>query len=213
MLKRIARRAFRMTGLDAVLLAEYVPALHLDGWLRSNRENRAVDLGGRPLPWITYPAIEFLSKRLRPDMAVFEYGCGGSTLWWASRVRTVISVEHDAAWARKISAEAPANVTIVHVPEDASGKYAQNALEHACKFDVVVIDGRDRVRCVAPAIAALAPNGVIVFDNSDRREYEDGYRRLQDEGFRKIEFVGMGPIVNYRFETSVYYRPGNALGI
>jgi predicted O-methyltransferase YrrM len=213
MLKRLAWRAFQLTRLDAVLLAECVPALHHDGWLRSFREKRSVDLEGRPLPWMTYSAIEFLSRRVRPEMTVFEYGCGASTLWWASRVRTVTSVEHDAGWARRMSEEAPPNVTIVHEPVEATGRYARNALAHGRRFDVVVIDGQDRVRCVAPAIEALAHDGVIVFDNSDRTEYEEGYHLLRAADFRKIEFVGMGPVVDYKFETSVHYRVQNALGI
>jgi hypothetical protein len=213
MLKKIACRAFQLARLDAPLLAAGVPALYLDGWVRSRRENRSVDLDGRPLPWITYPAIEFLSRRVRPDLSVFEYGCGASTLWWASRVRTVVSVEHDPAWARSVSASAPPNVSIVHEPLEEQGKYARNALAHGRQFDVIVIDGRDRVRCVSPAIEALAPNGVIVFDNTDRAEYDEGYRLLRAADFRKIEFVGMGPMVVYKFETSVYYRPRNVLGI
>lgn len=31
-------------------------------------------------------------------MRVFEYGSGGSTLFWISRVQEVISVEHDNSW-------------------------------------------------------------------------------------------------------------------
>lgn len=35
-------------------------------------------------------------------MHVFEYGSGGSTLFWASRVSSVISVEHDRDWYQKL---------------------------------------------------------------------------------------------------------------
>ena len=31
-------------------------------------------------------------------MRVFEYGSGGSTLFWISRVQEVVSVEHDTSW-------------------------------------------------------------------------------------------------------------------
>ena len=31
-------------------------------------------------------------------MHVFEYGSGGSTLFWISRVQDLISVEHDLSW-------------------------------------------------------------------------------------------------------------------
>jgi hypothetical protein len=31
-------------------------------------------------------------------MKVFEYGSGGSTLFWISRVQEIVSVEHDISW-------------------------------------------------------------------------------------------------------------------
>lgn len=38
-------------------------------------------------------------------MIVFEYGSGGSTLFWSDKVKEVISVEHDRAWYSKIKQE------------------------------------------------------------------------------------------------------------
>jgi hypothetical protein len=54
------------------------------------------------IPWISFAAIGFLKKIVRPDMRVFEYGSGGSTMFWASRVQEVVSVEHDLAWYTNI---------------------------------------------------------------------------------------------------------------
>lgn len=51
------------------------------------------------IPWITFEAREFIQAGLRQDMTVFEYGTGGSTLFFADRVRRVVSVENDAEWA------------------------------------------------------------------------------------------------------------------
>ena len=34
----------------------------------------------RALPWISFGAIDFIGRSLRPDMTVFEWGSGGSTL-------------------------------------------------------------------------------------------------------------------------------------
>ncbi|WP_041700214.1 hypothetical protein [Thalassoporum mexicanum] len=50
------------------------------------------------LPWITFAAIDFLAQNLRPDMKVFEWGIGGSTLFLLPRVAELVSVEHDRAW-------------------------------------------------------------------------------------------------------------------
>jgi hypothetical protein len=38
-------------------------------------------------------------------MKVFEYGSGGSTLFWAGHVKEVISVEHDKQWYDKLANE------------------------------------------------------------------------------------------------------------
>lgn len=54
------------------------------------------------LPWINYAAIDCLAKRLRPGDRVFEYGCGGSTLFFLDRGLRVVSVEHEEAWLSRV---------------------------------------------------------------------------------------------------------------
>ncbi|NOX93688.1 MAG: hypothetical protein GXP04_00920 [Alphaproteobacteria bacterium] len=70
------------------------------GWLRSAEIKEAVDFEG-PVPWYTYAAIDALKSIVRPEMKVFEYGGGGSTLWWSNRASEIISVDHDAAWVKQ----------------------------------------------------------------------------------------------------------------
>jgi hypothetical protein len=55
------------------------------------------------LPWINFPAIDLLAGSLRPGARVFEYGCGGSTLFFLDRGLQVVSVEHEEVWLRRIS--------------------------------------------------------------------------------------------------------------
>jgi hypothetical protein len=54
-------------------------------------------------PWMTLAAIRWLDSVLIPEMRIFEYGTGGSTLFFARRVREVVSVEHDPRWFHYIS--------------------------------------------------------------------------------------------------------------
>lgn len=63
------------------------------------------------------------------------------------------------------------------------------------------------------ALDALNPGGVILWDNSDRPEYEEGFQLLFDRGFRKIEFTGLAPGLYNRSETAFFYRNDNRLGI
>ncbi len=85
--------------------------LRTTGWLRSVQDHAAVDNQG-PVPWFTYPAIGQLARMVRPGWRVLEFGSGHSTLWWAARVAEVVSVEHDPAWAARLHADRPANVTL-----------------------------------------------------------------------------------------------------
>jgi len=184
-----------------------------DGWFRSFTEEASIDAEGDPVPWFTYPAIEFIKKRINKDLLVFEYGCGGSTLWWASRVKEVVSVEHDEKWYKKISSSIPDNVFIIHIELEYGGNYSKKIKEFNNKFDIVVIDGRDRVNCALNCLDALKPDGVVIWDNSDRTEYMGGYNFLLEHGFKKIEFVGMCPVVNFKSETAIFYRQNNIFNI
>jgi hypothetical protein len=56
-------------------------------------------------PWLTFGAIKFIETIVKPDMIVFEYGSGGSTLFWSQRVAKIFSVEHHRGWYDKMCAE------------------------------------------------------------------------------------------------------------
>src|SRR5215813_10406387 len=50
------------------------------------------------IPWFSYAAIDFLETFVGPEMNVFEYGSGGSTVFFARRARQVVSVEDNPKW-------------------------------------------------------------------------------------------------------------------
>jgi hypothetical protein len=54
------------------------------------------------LPWITFDAIRFLEKHIPAAAVVFEYGGGGSTLFFLAGAEKVITVEHDTEWFNKL---------------------------------------------------------------------------------------------------------------
>jgi len=56
----------------------------------------------KPVPWITYKAKEWLDSYLKDEMQVFEWGSGGSTLYFSGKVKDVVSVEHDKNWYKEI---------------------------------------------------------------------------------------------------------------
>jgi hypothetical protein len=184
------------------------------GWAASTRANSPVDRDGRPLAWYTYAALGFLEPRLRPEMEVFEYGAGNSTLWWASRTSFVASVESDPDWVALLTPRLPENVDLRFEPLTENGPYAHSASARERLFDIIVIDGFDRNNCALNCLAALKLNGVLVWDNSDWRQlYGDALAQLETQGFREIQFGGLGPLNGYGWATSVFYRSDNCLGI
>lgn len=213
MVRWIARQALQRLHLYGLYSLWRKGPLREDGWFRSFHEQRSVDGAGQPLPYITYAAIAFLERRVRPDMSVFEFGSGASTLWWAGQVASVVSCEHNAEWHRAIAAKAPGNVMMVYHPLEYGGAYAKAIGQFQSHFDIVSIDGRDRVNCALNCLGALKRDGVIIWDNSDREAYEPGYRFLKEHGFRRIDFVGMAPITNEKSQTSIFYRTLNCLDI
>ncbi len=190
-----------------------LPALEANGWILSRLRRQSVDATGQPLPWMAYAAIDFLSERVSPGMRVFEFGSGNSTLWWASRVSEVLAVEHDEGWAQRVAERLPPNAEVTHAALEPGDDYVEKAARSGHSFNVVVVDGRHRVRSALASVGCLAEDGVIVWDNSERTRYERGLDALARQGFRRIRFTGLAPIGTAMTETSILYRRHNCLGI
>lgn len=54
-------------------------------------------------PWITFQAIEFLRTACNSNSKVFEYGGGGSTLFFTGLAKEVVTIEHDKEWFKILS--------------------------------------------------------------------------------------------------------------
>lgn len=194
-------------------LTSALPYLRDSGWIASRLARSSVDAAGQPIPWYRYSAIDFLRDRVTSGHRVFEFGSGNSTLWWARHAQQVTAVEHDPTWASKVRAQLPINVALHEVPLDADGDYCRALLRTGERFDIVVIDGRDRVNCAINCLSGLTESGVIVWDDSHRRRYRPGIDLLRERGFRRLRFTGLGPIAANSGETSVFYRGRNCLGV
>lgn len=223
-LKSAARRC---GALPLLRLAAAESATRALGWHRSALEEAPVDAAGQPVPWMTYACVHFLGLRLRPEMRLFEFGGGGSTRWFAARCTHVTTLEHDPAWVARLRPSLPANVSLHCQPVDDPRPYGELAFGQTGEggpyvdfiasaggpWNVIVIDGILRNACVRAALPHLAPDGVLVVDNSDYPELRPGLERLRAEGFRQIPFQGLAPVQSALSETSIFYRPDNCLGL
>jgi hypothetical protein len=176
------------------------------GFLRSLRERRCLRADGTPIPWFTYPAIEFLEGLDLSAARVFEYGAGNSTRFWAAHAKAVDAVEADAEWYRAIAATLPAHCSIVLAPtiED----YVSAVRRHPQGYDVIVVDGKNedqgRFRCAQAALEALRPGGMIVLDNADC--LPESRRVLRDAGLIEVPMCGFNPLNGWAGMTTFFLR-------
>ncbi len=183
------------------------------GWLKAFDQRSPVDENGDPIPWVTYSFIDFIKPRLRHDQRVFEFGSGNSTLFYAKYCGSILSVEHDRNWFDKIGSTMPENSRLIYQPLTPGGSYSQAPPDTGERFDIIIVDGRDRVNCCKNSIDALSERGVIILDDSERSKYAEAIDFLTGQGFRHIAFSGISPGFFYYKSTSVFYRDGNCLGI
>jgi hypothetical protein len=182
------------------------------GWPKTRATRTSTDAQGRPLPWFTYPAIEFLADRVRRDWRILEYGSGAGTCWWSRHCDDVVAVEHDPHWAESVATRCPAR--LVKVLELGEEHYVRPAeISGMAGFDVVVVDGIFREQCLASCTELLSARGVVVLDDAQRPEYASAIAELLTKGFRSLPFHGPQPVSKHPGCTLVLYRDGNALGI
>lgn len=182
------------------------------GWYRSFLAKAPVDKEGKPQPWLSIGANRFLGERLQKRFTIFEYGSGNSTLYYSERVNAVISVEHDKNWYSKIESNMPKNVTLQFqaLEGDQYENYIKTRDE---RFHLIIVDGRKRLLCAEAALGKLDEDGVIIFDDFDRIEYQAFTKTALDHKFKKIEFWGMSPGSSRFKSTAFFYKEGNCLGI
>ncbi len=213
MLKKILRKN-RLTSSLLEVYFLYKKYLKQKGWLESRYKHKPIDHNGKPLPWFTYASIHFIKQKLYlKPMKVFEYGSGNSTLWFSSKVKSIISIENDSNFYYKMLKKFSSKNNIIYELKKLNTNYSTKILDYENEFDIVIIDGRERVECTKNCIKALKKDGIIIFDNSDRVKYKEAYNFLSDLNFKNIEFKGHGPISHTEWQTTIYYREDNCFKI
>jgi hypothetical protein len=197
-------------------------------WVRS-QQGSALDAGD---PWVTFGARRALERILTPSSQVFEFGTGGSTIFFAQRARQVVAVEHDPGWFELVEAAVRpyANVELILVePAPMSPEVATLDVRHYTStderyrgqwfrdyvrtierfpdghFDVVLVDGRCRVESFVHGSRKVRPGGWIVLDDSERAEYAEALRVVA--GWKRNRFGGPKPYVPQFVETTLWQRP------
>jgi predicted O-methyltransferase YrrM len=127
-------------------------------------------------PWLTPAAIQLLTTLLRPADRGAEFGSGRSTIWFAARVATLTSVEHDPWWHQTVTAKlkerAFDNVECILAHEDqpmergGDSAYARTALAFAdASLDFALVDGHYRDYSAKFIMPKIRPGGMLIIDN------------------------------------------------
>lgn len=212
-LKALTTLIAKPNRLKALLSYGHKGYLNSIGWFTAFDKKQAVDGKGEALPWVTYSFIDFIKERINKTQNIFEYGSGSSTIFYAKKAGTVTSVEHDKGWFDMVKNTSPANAEMIFCELVKNGEYSKKASLLNKKFEIIIVDGRDRVNCCKYSVDALSNNGVIVLDDSEREVYNPARIFLKEKGFKELSFSGISPGLFYEKATSVFYKADNCLGI
>ena len=119
-------------------------------------------------PWLTRTMVEILASWLGPDDRGLEWGSGRSSLWFAERVKHLVSVEHNESWYRKGHSKLKEKKL-----ENVDYRFYIDRLEYVSftdqlpreSFDFILVDGIERDRCALAAIPLLKDRGILIIDN------------------------------------------------
>lgn len=195
-----------MWELATTIAANPLLVRQLPRWVRDSGQRK--DPLAYRQPWWNYNVRTFLDGRIKPGYRVFEYGGGASTLWLSDQKCIVHTVEHDADWWNTLTRVAPTTVTLDFRPQGESDfdDYIEAiATEADSSLDLVIVDGRERVRCGLNAITKIKPGGMLLLDDSDRPRYSALHAALVEwEGHH---LRGLKPGDWASRQTSVWINP------
>jgi len=185
------------------------------------------------VPWIPFEARRFIESILTSQSVVFEYGAGGSTLFYAQRVGQVISVEHDINWFNRVRSALDKwgidNCILLLVPPEPADQMdgcfdpqAYCSTDESYKkytfsryaasidlfpdqhFDFIAIDGRARPSCLYHARRKVKIGGYLMLDDSDRPHYQKEKKFFS--GWEEHRFCGPAPYISYFKENTIWRR-------
>ena len=134
-------------------------------------------------PWLTAEATRRLEDWLLPTHVGIEWGSGRSTLWFAQRVKHLVSVEHHAGWhaavAESLEKAGLHNVDFrlhpcaperIETPEWIAAMFASDYVRAVDAFgpksiDFALVDGMYRSACALAVLPKLRPGGRLIVDN------------------------------------------------
>jgi hypothetical protein len=114
-------------------------------------------------PWLPYSAIRWLDNAVLPTMRVLEIGAGASTVFFAKRARSVVSVERDPVWRSRVR---DYGATVTDTVPDGT-------------FDLILLDDEPREAIFEDLFNRVNTFGYLVVDNWDWPRYDNLRQRYR----------------------------------
>lgn len=186
------------------------------GHFISSIKNKSINKFNKPIPWYTYPCIDFIEKIDFSEKKILEFGAGQSTLWWGKKSKNVLSFENDLLWFEKISSQKSSNTEILFLnssEEIEINTCNNNKIKDYCP-DVIIIDGGvDRYKTLKISSEYIKNDGIIIIDNSEGYyKKEDNFKIypmlnfLNKKNYQRIDFYGYAPGVILPHTTSIFFK-------
>ncbi|MGB3616738.1 MAG: hypothetical protein WBA12_01345 [Catalinimonas sp.] len=157
-------------------------------------------------PQIASTATRFLDLWLHAGMRVFEWGGGGSTLYFSKRVERVTTAGSDGGWVQQLKTQLAvrgrSNVDVrfhTYDRKDAAG-FGDSAFCHAVAeggpYDLICINGPEvagdpaRPACFERAEQHVRPGGIILVD--DAWHYDHLHAQHRAHSYQVFRSVGPG---------------------
>ena len=194
-------------------------AKHL-GQYNSLKKRKPVDSNNNPLPWITYPCIEYLNQFDFSNEIVFEYGSGGSTKWFLNKKsKKVIALENEVRWFNLLLEDKNKYKNLTPVFANNENDFVNNT--EVFESNVVFLDCDSNYRL--KILQNLYKNTekiksnikCIVIDDVDKKNLKGGdidkivFDLAQKLNWVQIDFMGFRPFNRTYASTTVLVNPKN----
>jgi predicted O-methyltransferase YrrM len=152
------------------------------------------------LPWIVPESLTALEPLLWTGMRIFEWGSGGSTLYWLKHDAYVTTLERKSRWyfwTRNKAQDLAGKLDIVLIPMNgkADDDYA-NAIKgfDDGTFDLVFVDGEapQRNQALHAAAPKIKSDGILLLDNSNWYDTKWLHDEWTETRWQTIEYPWLG---------------------
>ena len=133
---------------------------------------------GKAIPLMELCEINYVEELCKNIDIVFEWGGGGSTLYFSQFVKGWISIESERLWYELVRSKIKNKNNIFLYYEHDTQKYVDYIDNMRHGFDIIIVDGRWRVACAEKALSSYSDIPILFHDYFNHIEYhtiEDKY--------------------------------------